>query len=132
MRARAATVRSEGMQAVLPSSLDRWFTQETRLRRPDLIDRVTKTVLGDDTAVHAAIWDLIATFDVEHRLGEIECPTLILVGEQDPSTPPAAARVLAAGISGAKLIVLPNTSHIAILESPDSVNRELLQFLADR
>jgi len=39
MRSRAQTVRTQGMSAVLESSLARWFTEETRLRRPDIIGR---------------------------------------------------------------------------------------------
>ena len=131
MRARAEAVRAGGMRAVLESSLDRWFTPETRVRRPDLIDRVSKTVLHDDPAIHAAIWDLIANdFDVEARLGEIACPTLVLVGERDPSTPPAVAAQMASGIRNARMVVLPSTSHMATLESPEAVNAELLAFLS--
>ena len=130
MRARAATTRSGGMQAVLTSSLERWLTAETRAKRPDLVDRITKTVLGDDPAIHAAIWELIADhFDVEARLGEIACPTLVLVGEQDQSTPPAVASRMAAAISGAKRTILPATSHMASIESPLAVNAEIEKHL---
>ncbi len=130
MRARAETTRNGGMEAVLQSSLERWFTPETRRRRPDLVDRVSKTILGDDAAVHAAIWEIIADFDVHARLSEIQCPTLVLVGERDPSTPPAAAAALAEGIRGAKMVVFHQTSHMVQLEAPDAVNRELQQFLS--
>ena len=42
MRARAKMARDGGMQAVVPSTLQRWFTPDTVTRRPDLIDRVPK------------------------------------------------------------------------------------------
>ena len=129
MRARAETTRTGGMAAVLSSSLDRWFTPETRLHRPHLIDRVSKTILADDPSVHAAIWDLLATLDVSSRLQEISCPTLILVGELDPSTPPAAAALLAERIPNTTLLLLPNTSHMAQLEQPELVNAALTRFL---
>lgn len=131
MRSRAEAVRDGGMEAVLQSSLERWFTPATMLRRPDLIDRVSKTVLADNPAIHAAIWDIIADFNVYDRLGEVQCPTLVLVGELDPSTPPSAASVLAEGIRGARMVVFPKTSHMAMLESPDAVNAELKQFLSE-
>ncbi len=129
MRARAELVLKGGMAAVLPSTLERWFTAATKARRPDLIDRVTKTLLGDDPTVHAAMWTMIAGFDVLERLGKIQCPTLILAGESDLSTPPEAAAALAAGISGAKLIVLADASHMAPLEVPEAINAEILAFL---
>ena len=129
MRERAQATRAGGMAAVLASSLERWFTPEWRERRPDIVDRVRKTILHDDPATHAAIWELIANFDVHSRLGEIRCPTLVLVGELDPSTPPAAAAALADGIAGARMTVLPGVSHIATVEAPEIVNEELRKFL---
>ena len=110
IKARAEAVHKGGMAAVLSPSLDRWFTPETRSRRPDLIDRVTKTILNDDPAVHAAIWEIISEFNVHARLGEIRCPTLVLVGELDPSTPPSAALALMEAIPGARMVVFPNAS----------------------
>ncbi len=129
MRERANLVRTAGMAAVLESSLDRWFSPRFRTDRPDIIDRVTKTILADDPAIHAAIWEMIAGFDVHDRLGEIRCPTLILVGELDPSTPPSAATALMSAIADATMVVLPGASHIATVEAPEMVNAELQAFL---
>ncbi len=129
MKFRAETVRTGGMSAILQSSLERWFTPTTRTQRPDIIDRVTKTLLGDDPATHAAIWDLISTFDVHGRLGEIRCPTLILVGEHDSSTPQSVAYGLAEAIRGAKIAVIPDASHIVTIEAPAAVNEALRGFL---
>ena len=130
-RARAALTRSGGMAAVLPSSLERWFTAKTRAMRPELMDRVSKTLLRDDPEVHAAIWDVIAdTFDVAGRLGEIQCPTLVVVGAEDVSTPVAAAEVLRDGIAGAELAVLQGAAHMITVEVPGAVNAVLVPFLA--
>lgn len=116
------------MAALVDSSLERWFTPRFKSERPDVIDRVTKTLLADDPAIHAAIWEMIAGFDAQDRLGEIRCPTLILVGELDPSTPPSAASALPGAIQDATLVVLPGVSHIATVESPGAINSELQAF----
>jgi len=129
MRARAGMARSGGMAAVLPSTLQRWFMPETMVRRPDLIDRVSKTLLADDPLVHAAMWDMISALDLVSQLHRILCPTLILVGEHDPSSPPAAARVLQQSIRGAEMHVIPDTSHMAPLEKPGVINGHLQAFL---
>ena len=65
------------------------------------------------------------------RLGEINCPTLVLVGDRDPSTPPALSAALAEQIAGSKMIVLPDASHMIFLEQPALINRHLLEFLQD-
>lgn len=131
MRTRAELIRREGMVAVVQGSLERWFTEEFRENRPDIMDRTTKTLLGDDPATQAAIWDLIATLDTDKRLSELTCPTLILVGEHDPSTPPTVATHLAESIRDAHLVVLPGASHIATVETPNAVNQEFLRFLSE-
>ena len=132
MRARAALIRSHGMTAVVESSLQRWFTQDTREHRPDITDRLTKTLLADDASTQAAIWDIISGLDLDDSLSEIRCPTLVLVGEQDPSTPPAvASRLAGAKSEGSSLIVIPEASHIVNVEAPRAVNTALLRFLAE-
>ena len=66
---------------------------------------------------------------VAPRLGEIAKPTLVMVGEQDPTTPVAASEVIARGIPGARLEIIADASHMAPLEAPDEVNRRLLACL---
>ena len=93
------------------------------------MDRTTKTLLGDDPGTQAAIWELIATLDTESKLREISCPTLVLVGEHDPSTPPSVAAHLANLVRNAQLVVLPGASHIVTVEIPQAVNEALLRFI---
>ena len=130
MRSRAETVREKGMAAVIGPTVQRWFRPETVARRPDLVDRVTRTLLADDPLVHAAMWDTISGFDTAADLERVACPTLIVVGEDDPSTPPAAAQVVHARIAGSEVHVVAEASHMTTLERPDAVNAHLVRFLA--
>lgn len=130
LRARADTVRFGGMGAILQPTLERWFTAEFMAKRPDETDRVAKTLLSADPLVHAAMWDTIATLDVAPGLHTIRVPTLILVGEKDPTTPPAASRAIAKRIKQAQLSILPGASHISTIETPALVNEKMLEFLA--
>ncbi|MFG1192401.1 alpha/beta fold hydrolase [Xanthobacter flavus] len=129
VRGRAAQVRAGGMEAILAPTLERWFTPGFAARRPDVLDRVAKTLRAADPDVHAAMWDMISTLDVAPRLTEIDRPTLVMVGEKDPTTPVAASEVIARGIPGARLEIIPDASHMAPLEAPEEVNRHLLGFL---
>jgi pimeloyl-ACP methyl ester carboxylesterase len=67
---------------------------------------------------------------VHERLGEITCPTLVLVGNEDADDLRAIAKHVAASIPGSELVELPGTAHLPSLERPDAVNPLLLQFLA--
>jgi 2-succinyl-6-hydroxy-2,4-cyclohexadiene-1-carboxylate synthase len=53
------------------------------------------------------------------RLGEIRCPTLVMVGEQDRPFLPAAEE-LARGIPRARHVVIEGAAHSPQLESPES------------
>ncbi len=130
LRDRAATTRRGGMPAVLPATLGRWFTERFRQRRPDVIDRVTKTVLACDPGVHAVLWEMIAGLDTRERLASLSCPTLVLVGAEDPSTPPAAARLLAEQIAGAQVEVIAGASHMAPIEAPETMSDLIERFLS--
>jgi pimeloyl-ACP methyl ester carboxylesterase len=54
---------------------------------------------------------LINREDWTGRFREINCPTLVLHGEEDPILPVENGRAIAAGISGASLKVLPKAGH---------------------
>lgn len=56
-------------------------------------------------------------------------PTLVLVGEDDPITPPAGARDLANAIAGARLEVVSGAAHLPPLEQPKAVTRLLAEFM---
>ena len=60
--------------------------------------------------------------DSRPTLAAIKCPTLILVGDGDELTPPSLSQEMAAGISGARLVVVPDCGHLSTLERPEAVN----------
>ena len=129
MRKRAVTAREGGMRAVIESTLERWFTEATRACRPQLIDRVVKTLLAGDPMVHAAMWDMIREIEFLDQLKRIVCPTMIIVGEVDPSSPPSAAKLMASHIAGSTVHVIPQTSHLAVLENPNAITDLMRAFL---
>ena len=73
--------------------------------------------------------ELLPSHDVAGRLAEITAPTLVLVGEYDEETPLAYAEALAAGISRARLQIIPGAGHLSNLEAPDAVTGALREHL---
>jgi pimeloyl-ACP methyl ester carboxylesterase len=67
--------------------------------------------------------------DSRPLLAAIDCPTLVLVGAQDELTPPDLADEMAAGISGARLVKVPECGHMSPLEQPEAVTRELVAWM---
>ena len=86
----------------------------------------------DDTGVDAFCRQqeaIIARMDSRPLLGDIVCPTLVLVGAQDVITPVDQAQEMADAIPGATLSVVPDTGHLATLEAPVHVNAALAKWL---
>jgi pimeloyl-ACP methyl ester carboxylesterase len=54
----------------------------------------------------------------------------MVVGAADELTPPAAAQAIAAGISGARLVIIPQCGHLSTLERPEAVNAALVEWMA--
>jgi pimeloyl-ACP methyl ester carboxylesterase len=65
------------------------------------------------------------------RLGEVDCPTLVLVGEDDVADMRAIAAHLADSIDGARFATVPGAGHLPSFERPDEVNALLLAFLGE-
>ena len=74
----------------------------------------------------------ITRVDSRPSLGAIKAPTLVLVGDQDPLTPPSQAQEIANAIPGARLVVVPECGHASTLEQPEAVNRALIEWITGR
>lgn len=66
------------------------------------------------------------------ELASIHVPTLILDGENEEAIRSDHASEIAAAISGAKLVILPNVGHYAITQTPEAWNNIVLDFLKDK
>ncbi|MFJ2992149.1 alpha/beta fold hydrolase [Pandoraea sp. NPDC087047] len=126
---RAATAREHGMKELAKGTLERWLGERFRKRHPETAERIRALVARADPEGFAAACEALASFDVRTRLSEIEAPTLVLVGENDPSTPPAVAQGIASGIAGARLEIVPDAAHLSIVEQKQFVTNALATFL---
>jgi proline iminopeptidase len=61
---------------------------------------------------------LAPRYDVRPRLGELEIPALVVVGEHDWVCPPVASRALAEGLRDAELVRVADAGHFPFSEEP--------------
>ncbi len=76
--------------------------------------------------------DLTACNDYEDavKMAErVRCPALLIVGENDTMTRPAAAQPLVSALVDARIIVIEKTGHMLPMEKPDEVNEAISLFL---
>jgi pimeloyl-ACP methyl ester carboxylesterase len=64
-----------------------------------------------------------------NRLSEIDAPTLVINGDLDTPRTLAAAEFLAAGIHGARQVIISGAAHLPNMEQPEEFNRHVLSFL---
>lgn len=72
---------------------------------------------------------IIGRPDSRPDLARIRCPTLVLGGRQDAVTPPEVLEEIAAGIPGARLLLIERCGHLAPLEQPQAVTAALAGWL---
>jgi len=120
-------VEDDGASALWPEERPPVFSPSTP---PEIVERARAVVREQSadrlTAALAAIRDRA---DSRPTLATISLPTLVLVGEDDEVTPPAEAEAIAAAVPGAHLVRVPGCGHLAPLERPAEVTRELVTFL---
>jgi 3-oxoadipate enol-lactonase len=129
LRERGLAAERYGMEAIVPATIERWFTPASR-DDPE-VERVRERLRTDDVASWSAAWHAISTFDALPRLAGIRAPALVIAGERDAATPVAAAAKLAESIRGAQFTVLPAAPHMMQIERRDDYNAAVLQFLGE-
>jgi 3-oxoadipate enol-lactonase len=122
---RAALVRAEGPEAIADATMERWFTPSFAGLAPYREQLVSTPREG-----YAACCDALAEWDFREELRHVSAGTLVLVGADDPATPPDQAQVIADGIPHARLTVLPDAAHLLNVEQPEAFDRAVLEHLS--
>ena len=123
------TVEEHGMEPLLDEAMDRWFVQRVHREHPEVVQFYRKMLGANPPMGYAANTRGIMQYDISDELGKIRCPTLIITGNEDWSTPARDQEILAQGIPGARLAVVPDASHTVPEENAEEFNRLALEFL---
>jgi len=124
--ARAEQVRAHGLTSISAASIGRWFTPAFATREPQTAAAFAAELEQTDVAGYAGCCAAIAGMDLRPRLGSVRARTLIVAGADDPATPPSHGARIAAGIRGARLLVVRGAAHLANVSSPEQVTAALI------
>lgn len=126
---RRRAVREGGMQAIVDSVMQRWFSAEMLAQGDPSVQSLRSVFLGTDPAGYVSCCAALRDMDHTKTLTKIRVPTLVIGGAADPSTPWAEhGAILARDIPGAKAVQLP-AAHLSNLGRPRSFTTALLEFL---
>lgn len=119
-RSRAETALNLGMGAIADTVIPRWFTRGWR-EDPAHAARIAQlrdVVAATDPRAYAACCDAIAPIDFFATNPLIACPTLVIAGTEDESTPLSMSHAICNAISGAELATL-EAAHLSAVERPE-------------
>jgi pimeloyl-ACP methyl ester carboxylesterase len=126
----------QSLEDPVPPEFVRGF-QESTIHQP-VPQEFLDTVVSESLKLPARVWrdyleQAVLSIDRDYvvELYEIDVPTLILWGEQDPLFPHEEQERLAAAIHGAALKVYPDTGHAVHWDRPEWVVRDLEAFMKD-
>jgi len=103
-----------------------------RDRRDDAALKHVVRVMAEETGAAAFLRQeqaIIGRADARANLAAINCSTLVLVGDGDELTPPHLSEEIAAGIAGARLVIIADCGHLSTLERPEAVTTALAEWL---
>jgi 3-oxoadipate enol-lactonase len=121
-------VRDNGLEKLVDPNMERWFTAGFRAKSPETIARMKAMFLTSDKDGYIACCEAIRDMDFRDSNKTIRAPTLVIVGAQDPATPPSQGEQIAQQIKGAKLVSL-DAAHISNMELPKLYTDTVLGFL---
>jgi len=132
VRGVVAAMREKGIEPVLETLKERWFTPEFAARCPEVIERRMRQVIETDPSVFLSVFDIYAETEMSPWLREIAAPCLVLTGENDGGCNPRLNRQIAAALSCSELVILPDLRHAILLEAAGAVAPPMLEFLDRR
>jgi 3-oxoadipate enol-lactonase len=126
--ARIRTVREEGMQKAASDAMLRWFTNDFRERRPEVVARFQAIASSCPLESYVGACAALRDADLRRDLHRIVVPTLVIAGSEDVSTTVADGKYLRDNIPDAELELL-EAAHLSNVERSAEFTKLLTGFL---
>ena len=131
IRARAAKAREGDMQPIADALLQASVSTETRAKRPAAVAFVRESLMRQDPEGYARSCEALADM-APADTSRIECPALLVTGDEDVVAPPQAVRMMSERITGSRVEVLRGCGHWTPVEKPEECVGLLKRFLLER
>ena len=125
---RIRVAESQGMKALVASTMERWFTAPFRDSPP--AKRIADIIAATPVAGYVGCGQAIMKLNTTARLKEIKVPVLAITGEADAAA--GGTRYIGETVPGAKFVPIKDAAHIANVEQPEAFNKALAEFFTSR
>lgn len=115
---RIETVRTQGIPSIADAILSRWFAPSYA----ETEDFAMWRMMLERTPAegYAQVCEALRDADYTARLGQLTMPSLVIVGSDDQSTPPALVKATADALPNARFEVIDNAGHLPCVEQPEA------------
>ncbi len=120
--------QDNGLAALAPMQMERWFTKGFRERSPQAINRIVEMFVATKLDGFVGCCEAVRDMDFRQSTPRITAPTMVIVGSQDPATPPAAGEDIHKMIKGSKLTAI-DAAHLSNVEQPKAYTDAVIGFL---
>lgn len=121
-------IKREGTGALVESMLPKMVTPAAPAELRERV-REIMTAASPEGCV-SALAAMAGRSDSTETLRSMQAPALVVVGENDPITPPADAERMAALLPQGRLVKLPSAAHLSNMEQAETFNQEVKAWLA--
>ena len=122
-------MEEKGVEQVLKTLIDRWYTDEFIRTRPEIVDRRMRQVIETDEEVFLNVFRIYAGTEMAPWLHQVSAPALIMTGENDGGCNPRLNRQIDDAMQNSDLVILPNYKHSILLEAGAEVAEKLSVFI---
>jgi 3-oxoadipate enol-lactonase len=118
----------EGIEAIVAATLPSWFTSATLRDRPDFVQKIEQMITATSVSGYLGATKALQGLTLLPTLGEMTCPVLYLVGEDD-GVHPQAMQAMQQATPASQLVSLVGAAHLSNLEQPEGFMSAVLPFL---
>ncbi len=125
---RIAAAQAGGMEAMVESTMARWFPPEIHAAKPAYLDGVRAMIRATSLNGFIGCAAALADHDYNTAVATVTRPVLFIAGSKDGVTP-AAMKDMSARLKGSRYVELEGAGHISNLDQPAAFTQAVRAFL---
>jgi 3-oxoadipate enol-lactonase len=125
---RIVVAREKGMDALVDSTIARWFPPETIAANPPHLDKLRKMIRSTPANGFIGCAAALGNHDFASKVATVKHPLLFIVGEKD-GTAPIAMKKMHEAVPGSRYVELPGAGHISNMDRPADFTGAIADFL---
>ena len=126
---RIEAVEKGGIEAVADATLERWFTKSFRAERAAELAGWRNMLVRTPINGYLGTMMAIREADLTEETDGLSIPSLVVVGDEDGSTPPNVVKGLSDLLDESEFHVIPRAGHLPCIDQPEILVELMQEFL---